>query len=138
MKEDNEFPSEFQKRTLWRAVTGLAILILGALLVSLIWLTSNILGYLQPVLVPLAAAGIVAYLLDPVVKRLQKKGLSRIKGIVTVFSGFLIFFGILFFLAFFSFFNFSPVYCSTISLIQMYFEAIKHSHFQFYKYLIKN
>ena len=97
MKEDNEFPSEFQKRTLWRAVTGLAILVLGALLVSLIWLTSNILGYLQPVLVPLAAAGIVAYLLDPVVKRLQKKGLSRIKGIVTVFSGFLIFFGILFY-----------------------------------------
>jgi hypothetical protein len=51
VKEDNEFPSEFQKRTLWRAVTGLAILVLGVLLVSLIWLTSNILGYLQPVLI---------------------------------------------------------------------------------------
>ena len=97
MKDDNTFPSEFQKRTLWKAVTGLAILVLAALLVGLIWLTSNILGYLQPVLVPLAVAGIVAYLLDPVVKRLQKKGLSRIKGIAAVFSGFLIFFGILFY-----------------------------------------
>lgn len=97
MNGEKTFPSEFQRRTLWRAVTGLAILVLGALLVGLIWLTSNILGYLQPVLVPLAVAGIVAYLLDPVVKRLQKRGLSRIKGIVTVFSGFLFFFGILFY-----------------------------------------
>jgi predicted PurR-regulated permease PerM len=93
--EEESFPSEFQKRTLWKAVTGLAILVLGALLVGLIWLTSNVLGYLQPVLVPLAVAGIVAYLLDPVVQKLQKRGFSRMKGIITVFSGFVIFFAIL-------------------------------------------
>ena len=95
VEDEKLFPSEFQKRTLWRAVTGLAILVLGALLVGLIWLTSNVLGYLQPVLVPLAVAGIVAYLLDPIVQKLQKKGFSRMKGIITVFSGFLIFFAIL-------------------------------------------
>jgi len=95
--EKSSFPSEFQKRTMWRALTGLAITILGALLVGLIWLTSSVLGYLQPVLVPLAVAGIVAYLLDPVVQWLQKKGFTRIKGIVAVFSGFLLFFGVLFF-----------------------------------------
>lgn len=76
-------------------MTGVAILILGALLVGLVWLTSSVLGYLQPVLVPLAVAGIVAYLLDPVVMWLQGKGFSRIKGIATVFAGFLLFFGIL-------------------------------------------
>jgi len=97
VEDEKLFPSEFQKRTLWRAVTGLAILVLGALLVGLIWLTSNVLGYLQPVLVPLAVAGIVAYLLDPIVQKLQKKGFSRVKAIITVFSGFLIFFGILFY-----------------------------------------
>ena len=96
MEDQPSFPSEFQKRTLWKAVTGLAILILGALLVGLILLSSSVLGYLQPVLVPLAVAGIVAYLLDPVVQLLQRKGFSRIKGIITVFTGFLIFFGILF------------------------------------------
>lgn len=95
--DENPFPSEFQKRTLWKAVTGLAILVIGALLVGLIWLISSIFGFLQPVLVPLAVAGIVAYLLDPLVQYLQRKGFSRLKGIITVFAGFLLFFGILFF-----------------------------------------
>ena len=90
------FPSQFQKKTLWKAVTGLAILVIGALLVGLIWLTSSVLGYLQPVLIPLAVSGIVAYLLDPVVQWLQGKGLSRMKGIVIVFSTFILFFGLLF------------------------------------------
>lgn len=137
MDESSSFPSEFQRRTLWRAVTGVAIMVLGALLVGLIWLTSSVLGYLQPVLVPLAVAGIIAYLLDPVVQWLQKKSfarigkvllldpvarwfrkkrftrianlldpierwfqkktLSRITGIIAVFLGFLLFFGILLF-----------------------------------------
>ncbi len=96
MEEKKSFPSEFQKRTLWKAVTGLAILILGALLAGLIWLTSSIFGYLQPVLVPLAVAGIIAYLLEPVVRFLQKKGLSRIKGIIAVFGAFILFFAGLF------------------------------------------
>lgn len=82
---------------LWRAVTGVAIFVIGALLVFLIKITSGVLGYLQPVLVPLAVAGIVAYLLDPVVRWLQQKRFSRILGIATVFTGFLLFFGILFF-----------------------------------------
>lgn len=97
MEEESSFPSEFQKRTIWKALTGLAILVLGSLLVGLILLTSSVLGYLQPVLVPLAVAGIVAYLLDPVVQYLQKKNFSRMKGIVVVFSGFVLFFGILFY-----------------------------------------
>jgi predicted PurR-regulated permease PerM len=94
--QEPSFPSQFQKKTLWKAVTGLAILVIGALLVGLIWLTSSVLGYLQPVLIPLAVSGIVAYLLDPVVQWLQGKGLSRIKGIVIVFSTFVLFFGLLF------------------------------------------
>ncbi|MDA7881054.1 AI-2E family transporter [Akkermansiaceae bacterium] len=95
MDQEPSFPSQFQKKTLWRAVTGLAILVIGTLLVGLIWLTSSVLGYLQPVFVPLAVSGIIAYLLDPVVQWLQGKGFSRIKGIATVFAAFLLFFGIL-------------------------------------------
>lgn len=97
-EEKESFPSNFQKTTLWRALTGLGILVLGSLLVGIIWLTSSVLGYLQPVFVPLAVAGIIAYLLDPVVHYFQNKGLSRLKGIIAVFSGFLLFFGLLFFL----------------------------------------
>jgi len=58
------------------------------LIVGLIWLCGQVLGYLQPVLVPLAVAGIVAYLLDPIVTWLQKKGLSLIKSVIAVFASF--------------------------------------------------
>ena len=84
------WPTPYQKQTLWNALTGLAIVILGALVVGLVWLSSQIFGYLQPVLVPLAVAGIVAYLLDPVVAWLQNKGLSKLRAVITVFCGFAI------------------------------------------------
>lgn len=89
------YPSRFQSKTLWRALTGVAILIIGLLIAGLIWLCGQVLGYLQPVLVPLAVAGIVAYLLDPIVTWLQKKGLSRLKAVISVFASFLVLLAIL-------------------------------------------
>lgn len=81
------YPNDFQKRTLWSATTGLAIVVLGAILVGSVWLSGKLLGYLQPVLVPLVVAGIIAYLLDPVVAWLQKhQKLSRLKAVLTVFA----------------------------------------------------
>jgi predicted PurR-regulated permease PerM len=79
------YPTSFQKRTLWNAATGVSILILGLLLVGLIWLTGQVFGYLQPVLVPLVVAGIVAYVLEPVVRLLERRGLSRVWSVVSVF-----------------------------------------------------
>lgn len=84
------YPSNFQRKTLWNALTGLAILVIGLLLACLIWLTGQVLGVLQPVLVPLAVAGIAAYLLDPLVTWLQVKGLSRLKSVIAVFASFLV------------------------------------------------
>lgn len=79
------YPTSFQVRTLWNAATGVSILVLGLLLVGLIWLTGQIFGFLQPVLIPVIVAGIIAYLLDPVVRKLQRWGLSRLKSVVVVF-----------------------------------------------------
>jgi predicted PurR-regulated permease PerM len=79
------YPTRFQQKTLWNACTGVAILVLGALLVGLVWLVGKVFGVLQPVLVPLIVAGIVAYVLDPLVVFLQKRGLSRLWSVVTVF-----------------------------------------------------
>ncbi|MBT8037792.1 MAG: AI-2E family transporter [Verrucomicrobiae bacterium] len=90
-----KFPSQFQRKTLWKALTGVAILIIGLLVAGLIWLTGQVLGYLQPVLVPLAVAGITAYLLDPIVTWLQHKGLSRLKAVIGVFASFIIMIGLL-------------------------------------------
>ncbi len=79
------YPTEFQRRTLWSALTGLAIVILGALGVGFVLLAGNVLNYLQPVLVPLAVAGILAYLLNPVVGKLEEKGMNRMRAIIYVF-----------------------------------------------------
>ena len=82
-------PTPFQQRTLWNAATGVSIMILGALMVGLVWLIGKVFGVLQPVLIPLIVAGIVAYVLDPVVRLLQKRGLSRLWSVVTVFAAIL-------------------------------------------------
>jgi len=79
------YPTRFQQKSLWNAATGLSILTLGALLVVLTWLVGAIFGFLQPVLIPLIVAGIIAYLLDPVVGFLERHGMSRLWSVVTVF-----------------------------------------------------
>lgn len=84
------YPNDFQQKTLWNAATGVSILVLGALLVGLIWLVGYVFGFLQPVLVPLIVAGIIAYVLDPVVRFLEKRGMSRMWSVVTLFLGILI------------------------------------------------
>lgn len=84
------YPTRFQQKTLWNAATGVSILILGVLLVGLIWLTGRLFGFLQPVLIPLIVAGIIAYVLDPVVRLLEKRGLARLWAVVSVFVAILL------------------------------------------------
>ena len=71
-----QFPTDFQRRTLWSALTGIALVVIGVLSVGVVLLLGQVLTYLQPVLVPLAVAGILAYLLNPVVEKLEKRGLK--------------------------------------------------------------
>lgn len=78
-------PSPFQQKTLWNAATGVAILVLGLLVVGLIWLIGQVFGFLQPVLVPLVVAGIIAYVLDPVVRLMERRGWSRLKSVIALF-----------------------------------------------------
>ncbi|MEO5913589.1 MAG: AI-2E family transporter [Luteolibacter sp.] len=84
------YPTPFQQKTLWNAATGVSILVLGALLVGLIWLVGYIFGFLQPVLVPLVVAGIVAYVVEPVVIFLEKRGMTRMWSVITLFLAILL------------------------------------------------
>ena len=83
-------PSTFQRRALWGALTGLSIVVIGAILVGLVMLSATVLSYLQPILVPLAVAGIIAYLLDPIVAWLQKRGLSQRAATLSVYVVFIV------------------------------------------------
>ncbi len=60
-------PSNFQRKTFWAALTALGIVVIATISVGAIILGSKALGYLQPILVPIAIAAIIAYLLDPII-----------------------------------------------------------------------
>ncbi|MDE0571640.1 MAG: AI-2E family transporter [Verrucomicrobiales bacterium] len=78
-KEFTNSPSSFQKRTLWKAITGLSMSVIAILLVSAISILGKILSVLQPVLVPLAIAAILSYLLAPIVNWTRRRLLKNIK-----------------------------------------------------------
>jgi predicted PurR-regulated permease PerM len=71
---------------IWLALTGLAVAVLVGLVVALIWGLGHVLRMLSPVLWPIAVAGVIAYLLDPVVDFIERKGASRPRAILCVFG----------------------------------------------------
>ncbi|MEZ5386085.1 MAG: AI-2E family transporter [Prosthecobacter sp.] len=81
-------PTAFQRSVLWTAVTALSITVIGALAVGLVYLFTQIMAFLQPILVPFAVAGVLAYLLEPAVEWLEKRGLNRQRSVLLAFAMF--------------------------------------------------
>jgi predicted PurR-regulated permease PerM len=82
------YPTTFQKKTLWGAITGLSFVLIGVVAVFLVWIITRVLVFLQPVLVPLAIAGILAYLLEPIIRRLVKRGVKESRAMLYVYGCF--------------------------------------------------
>ena len=80
-----KLPTPFHLNALWTAISALSITITVAIVVGVIFLGTQIIGFLQPILVPFAVAGVLAYLLDPLVAWLMRRGLSREKSVWAVF-----------------------------------------------------
>jgi predicted PurR-regulated permease PerM len=78
-------PTAFQRNMLWTAVTALSIAVIGALSIGFIYLSTQVLAFLQPILVPFAVAGVLAYLLEPGVAWLEKRALKRQNAVLLVF-----------------------------------------------------
>ncbi len=78
-------PTERQARILWLSLTslgvGIMIALAGAILLGFGWVVQQ----LSSVLLPLAVAGILAFLLDPVVDFFQRRKMSRVGAIILVF-----------------------------------------------------
>jgi predicted PurR-regulated permease PerM len=79
-------PTPFQKKMFWAAITAVSFVAMGAVAALLGWLIFGAISYLQPVLIPIAIAAILAYLLDPVVTWLERRRLSRTMSVITVFT----------------------------------------------------
>ena len=79
-------PTERQARVIWASVTGVAIAMLVSLVAGGIWGLGQVVRALGPVLWPIAAAGVIAYLLDPVVDAIERRNVPRARAILCVFA----------------------------------------------------
>ncbi|WP_395731593.1 AI-2E family transporter [Prosthecobacter sp.] len=81
-------PTVFQRNALWTAITAISITVIGALAIGLIYLATQVMAFLQPILVPFAVAGVLAYLLEPGVEWLERRGLNRQRSVLLAFAVF--------------------------------------------------
>ena len=81
-----EYPTAWQRKTMWAALTALFVVFLIVIVGAAIWTGANIISFLQPILIPVAIAIILTYLLDPLVTKMCRGGLSRTKAVVFLFA----------------------------------------------------
>lgn len=81
-----KYPTTWQRKTMWAALTAFFIVVLISIGCSVIWIVANVIGFIQPILIPVAIAVILAYLLDPVVTKMCAQGLGRTKAVFSLFA----------------------------------------------------
>ena len=95
-RQPKTYPTRWQKKVLWMAITGTSLLTLGALTVLVMIISGRVLGYLQSFILPVAVAAVLTYLLAPLVDKLRDRfGLPHKRAALLVFLGFLLGGGIL-------------------------------------------
>jgi predicted PurR-regulated permease PerM len=93
--ELKEYPTLWQSKMMWLALSAFFVVMLITIACSLVWIAANLIGFIQPILIPVAIAVILAYLLDPVVTKMTKHGLSRAKAVWALFAIAFLSFGVL-------------------------------------------
>ncbi len=71
---------------MWAALTAVFIVVLITIGITVIWIAANVVSFLQPILIPVAIAAILAYLLDPLVTKMCEQGLGRTKAVLSLFA----------------------------------------------------
>src|SRR3954470_3120975 len=80
------YPTVWQRKTMWAALTAIFVVLLIGIVGSIVWAAGHLIGYLQPILIPVAIAAILAYLLDPVVTHLSERRMTRTKAVLLIFA----------------------------------------------------
>src|ERR1044072_8532475 len=81
-----EYPTLWQRKMMWAALTACFVVVLVIILGAVIWAGANIISFLQPILIPVAIAAILTYLLDPLVTKMSRGTLTRTKAIALLFA----------------------------------------------------
>src|SRR4029434_4784802 len=82
----SDYPTAWQRKTMWAALSAFFVVFLVVIACGVIWASAKAIGFLQPILIPVAIAAILAYLLDPLVTRVSQRGLGRVRAIALLFS----------------------------------------------------
>jgi predicted PurR-regulated permease PerM len=81
-----EYPTPWQRQMMWAALTAFFVVVLVVILAAVIWTGASIISFLQPILIPLAIAAILTYLLDPLVTKMSRRTLSRTRAVALLFA----------------------------------------------------
>lgn len=84
MKPEKQYPTPFQSATCWAALVGLSLLIIILLIVGLLYAFGSVFIALEPVLLPVIIAGVLAYLLTPCVRLVQMRLKNRALAVLSV------------------------------------------------------
>ena len=79
-------PTPWQRKTIWAALTACCVVLLVVIVGAAIWAAASVISFLQPILIPVAIAIILTYLLDPLVTKMCRGTLSRTKAVALVFA----------------------------------------------------
>lgn len=71
---------------MWASLTAIFVVVLISIVGTVLWAGANVVAFLQPILIPVAIAAILAYLLDPVVTYLARRGFGRTKAVLFIFA----------------------------------------------------
>ena len=81
-----KYPTVWQRKMMWAALTTVFVVLLITIGCSVIWFVAKVVGFLQPILIPVAIAVILAYLLNPLVTWMSAQGVSRTKAVFALFA----------------------------------------------------
>jgi len=81
-----DYPTPWQRKMMWATLTAGFVVVLVVIVGAAIWAAANIISFLQPILIPVAIAAILTYLLDPLVTKMSRGTLTRTKAIALLFA----------------------------------------------------
>ena len=81
-----KYPTPWQRKMMWASLSAFFVVVLILIVGTVVYLGANLIAFLQPILIPVAIAAILAYLLDPVVTHLAARGFGRTKAVLTLFA----------------------------------------------------
>src|SRR5207244_13248062 len=81
-----DYPTPWQRKTMWAALSAPFVVFLIVIVGAVIWTGANLISFLQPILIPVAIAMILTYLLDQLVSKMSRGRRSSTRTVALPFA----------------------------------------------------